>query len=115
MDEAEQCDRLAFILNGRLIAQGQPSDLKERLRGRIFEVQPSGDPFAVLPEVRRHAALEDAYLFGVRLRLVATQSGIALAGSLATTFGASHVADPSLEDVFVSLARQRNQELRIQN
>ncbi len=29
MDEAEQCDRLAAILNGRLIAEGQPSELKE--------------------------------------------------------------------------------------
>jgi len=32
MDDAEQCDRLAFILNGRLIAEGPPSDLKERVR-----------------------------------------------------------------------------------
>jgi ABC-2 type transport system ATP-binding protein len=105
MDEAEQCDRLAFILNGRLIAEGQPGDLKERLRGRIFEVQPSSDPFALLPEARRHAALEDAYLSGLRLRLIATPGGVALASTLATTLGASHAVDPSLEDVFVSLAR----------
>ncbi|MGZ6988286.1 MAG: ABC transporter ATP-binding protein, partial [Thermoanaerobaculia bacterium] len=35
MDEAEQCDRLAFILNGRLIAEGTPHELKGGLRGRI--------------------------------------------------------------------------------
>src|SRR5262247_534422 len=48
MDEAEQCDRLAFILNGSLIAEGQPHDLKDDLRGRIFEIDPREDPFAVL-------------------------------------------------------------------
>ena len=41
MDEAEQCDRLAFILNGGLIAEGQPGDLKQGLRGRIIEVDPA--------------------------------------------------------------------------
>src|SRR5690606_22125292 len=40
MDEAEQCDSLAFILDGRLIAQGTPSSLKEALEGRLFEVTP---------------------------------------------------------------------------
>jgi ABC-2 type transport system ATP-binding protein len=107
IDEAEQCDRLAFMLNGRLMADGQPNRLKEQLRGRIFEVEPSRDPFAVLPEARRDTALEDAYLSGVRLRLVATPGGIAHASSLATTLGAAHAADPSLDDVFVSLARQQ--------
>jgi ABC-2 type transport system ATP-binding protein len=34
MDEAEQCDRLAFILHGRIVAEGTPGDLKENLRGR---------------------------------------------------------------------------------
>ena len=41
MDEAEQCDRLAFILEGRLIADGKPSELKKSLEGRLFEVRTS--------------------------------------------------------------------------
>ena len=32
MDEAEQCDRLAFILDGALIADGSPRELKRDLR-----------------------------------------------------------------------------------
>jgi len=107
MDEAEQCDRLAFILNGKLIAEGAPSDLKHDLRGRIFEIDPESDPFALLPAAKQHAALEDAYLFGVRLRLVATAAGVAEAARLAETFGATRTMEPSLEDVFVSLARKR--------
>src|SRR5262249_42966728 len=32
MDEAEQCDRLAFILNGRIIADGESPELKQAIR-----------------------------------------------------------------------------------
>jgi ABC-2 type transport system ATP-binding protein len=105
MDEAEQCDRLAFILHGRIVAEGQPTELKRSLHGRILEVAPHDDPFHALPMARGHQALEDAYLFGVRLRLVSTPTGIAEARTLAMSLGATAAADPSLEDVFVSLAR----------
>jgi ABC-2 type transport system ATP-binding protein len=74
MDEAEQCDRLAFILYGRIIAEGTPGDLKEGLDGRILEVSPQQDPFAILPGAKVHPAIEDVYLFGTRLRLVAQPS-----------------------------------------
>lgn len=107
MDEAEQCDRLAFILNGRLIAEGEPDALKADLRGRMFEVDTPGDPFAVLPAARQSAAIEDAYLFGLRLRLVATRAGVADAAALASSFGSPRTTDPTLEDVFVSLARRQ--------
>ena len=61
MDEAEQCDRLAFILNGVLIADDTPALLKSSLRGRLMEVEPSGDPFGVLPGVKANSLVEDAY------------------------------------------------------
>ena len=53
MDEAEQCDWLAFILNGRIIAEGQPGDLKHGLLGRILEVDPREDPFGILPDAQK--------------------------------------------------------------
>ncbi|MEX1246657.1 MAG: ABC transporter ATP-binding protein [Thermoanaerobaculia bacterium] len=107
MDEAEQCDRLAFILDGRLIADGAPNALKESLRGRIFEVVPRGDPFAALSRVRGEAVLEDAYLFGVRLRVVARPGEAAAAERLVAAVGDRAPAEPSLEDVFVSFARRQ--------
>ena len=106
MDEAEQCDRLAFILNGRIIAEGQPGDLKKSLTGRILEVDTREDPFSVLTDAKTHSAIEDVYLFGARLRLVAHPSTVDEAARFATGLGSSTAAKPSLEDVFVSLARQ---------
>jgi ABC-2 type transport system ATP-binding protein len=109
MDEAEQCDRLAFILNGRIIADGPPHDLKGGLRGRIFEVAPGDgvDPFEGLSRVKSAAALEDAYLFGRRRRVVARPGAEIEARRLLEPFGPPAPAEPSLEDVFVSLARQQ--------
>jgi ABC-2 type transport system ATP-binding protein len=113
MDEAEQCDRLAFILDGSLIAEGTPLELKADLQGRIFEALPAGDPFAGLSKVRGQAALEDAYLFGVRLRVVAKRGSeqearrLLMDAEAAPGAAAPRDAEPSLEDVFVSLARRK--------
>ena len=107
MDEAEQCDRLAFLLEGELIAEGAPHDLKEALAGRLFEVTAGSEPFASLAAVRGDPALEDAYLFGTRLRAVARPGAGASVMRLLGRTGTPEPAEPSLEDVFVSLARQR--------
>jgi ABC-2 type transport system ATP-binding protein len=80
MDEAEQCDRLAFILDGKLIASGSPPELKGALAGQLLEV-----PCC-------HVRLARAGEADVAARLLAR-------------FGALEAAEPSLEDVFVSLAR----------
>jgi ABC-2 type transport system ATP-binding protein len=107
MDEAEQCDRLAFILDGALIAEGAPPDLKRDLADRIVQVTPPSDPFLALEEVQRDPALEDAYLFGARLRAVAKRGAVDAARSLLARFAPPEPAEPSLEDVFVSLARKQ--------
>ncbi|HSB35601.1 MAG TPA: ABC transporter ATP-binding protein [Thermoanaerobaculia bacterium] len=109
MDEAEQCDRLAFILEGELIAEGTPPDLKEGLAGRLFEVAAGSQPFASLAAIRGDAALEDAYLFGTRLRAVARPGAGESVMLLLGRTGSPEPAEPSLEDVFVSLARQRSE------
>ena len=105
MDEAERCDRLGFILDGKLIASGSPSDLKASLAGRLLEVPLASEPFAALASVRGDADLEDAYLFGRRLRAVARPGAGPDAARLLARFGEPVNAEPSLEDVFVSLAR----------
>jgi ABC-2 type transport system ATP-binding protein len=107
MDEAEQCDRLAFILDGVLIADGSPHELKRDLRGRILEVRPERDPFAIVKSLDREPSLEDVYLFGLTVRAVAEQGKTQRVRELLHAWGSPSEAEPSLEDVFVSLARKR--------
>src|SRR5262245_46348213 len=107
MDEAEQCDRLAFILDGVLIADGSPHELKRDLRGRILEVRPPGDPFELLGRFGHEASIEDRYLFGLTVRAVAAEGRVDNVRALLAPFGSPETAEPSLEDVFVSLARKR--------
>lgn len=45
MDEAEHCDAIGFMYDGRLIASGTPADLKALLPGSAWEI-PSEDPSA---------------------------------------------------------------------
>jgi ABC-2 type transport system ATP-binding protein len=107
MDEAEQCDRLAFILDGALIANGSPSELKHDLHDRILEVRTDVDPFAIVKELQRDPALEDVYLFGLTVRAVAEEGQAGRVRQLLGKWGKPEEAEPSLEDVFVSLARKR--------
>jgi ABC-type multidrug transport system ATPase subunit len=109
MDEAEQCDRLAFILDGAIIADGSAGELKHGLRGRILEIRVDGDPFDVVKQLRGNDALEDVYLFGLTVRAVAKEGQTAQVRDLLAPWGEPEEAEPSLEDVFVSLARKRVQ------
>jgi ABC-2 type transport system ATP-binding protein len=106
MDEAEQCDRLAFILEGDLIANGSPLELKSHLAGRLFEVEVTHDAFAALAALRTHPQFEDVYLAGRHLRAVLRQGSEAEAMTALDAMGRPELSEPSLEDVFVSLARK---------
>ena len=106
MDEAEQCGRLVLILDGRLVADGTPAEIKDALAGRMLEVVPRDDPFAALSTIATAAGVEDAYLFGMALRAVAHPGELDAVRTALDRFGTVTPAEPSLEDAFVTLVRQ---------
>ena len=68
MDEASRCSRVGFMLDGRIIQEGSPRQLRDLLRGRILEL--AGKPADQLREIARNdPAVEDAQRFGDRLHL----------------------------------------------
>ncbi len=109
MDEAEHCRSLAFIYQGRLIANGPPSVLKANLHGCLVEVRVPPDALvSALDVLRRYPQAREAALFGTAIH-VTLSAPDALPG-LRAHAQASHLDDaaidaiaPSLEDVFVSL------------
>ncbi len=106
MDEAEQCARLVLILDGQLVANGTPAEIKASLAGRMLEVVPQGDPFVALTTIAAGPGVEDAYLLGVTLRAVAAPGGLESMRPALAKLGTVAAAEPTLEDAFVTLVRE---------
>lgn len=106
MDEAERCNRIAFISQGSLMALDTPRNLKlSTLQGHLVELEIPG-------AIERIASIEDlpyvkeCSLHGPLLHVL-LQSPHDV-GELARFVGAEPRAiTPSLEDVFIALAKNK--------
>jgi ABC-2 type transport system ATP-binding protein len=107
MDEAERCHRLAFIFRGRLLDIGTPSEIVERRKLAVVEldVERAQDAADLLRETD---AVDAVAHYGNTLR-VATRDKDA-AQLVRSTLGAKHLAirslrstRPTVEDAFVAM------------
>jgi ABC-2 type transport system ATP-binding protein len=109
MDEAEHCRTLAFIYQGRIIANGAPARLKANLQGCLLEVRvPAGALVPALTALQTYPEARDVAMFGTALHVTlgSVRDVPAVRAFLATRGMADAEVDtivPSLEDVFVSL------------
>jgi ABC-2 type transport system ATP-binding protein len=111
MDEAEHCQRLAFIQRGRIVASGSPMEIKETMmQGEVLEVD-AEDPAAALKALRGLEGLRDLTLYGSLIHVVAEDVAShrpeirqALEEAGVRVHGINAIA-PSLEDVFISSVR----------
>lgn len=109
MDEAEHCTTLAFIHNGRIIAQGSPATIKTSvMQGGILEIV--ADPWMqALAALEDFPAVRSAALHGVAIHAVAdapSEDAPRVAAFLrqhGVTVRRISTRTPSLEDIFVSL------------
>lgn len=105
MDEAEHCNKVAFIYYGRLIADDSPDDLKKTLPGRLYEISCDA-PMELLAKVQRREGGEfiDSYFFGDKVHILAPAGRELRAEGI---FEGCRVAriEQSMEDVFVYLVK----------
>jgi ABC-2 type transport system ATP-binding protein len=110
MDEAEYCERVGIMRDGKLLAMDTPSKLKETIiPGDVWEVfaEPLQDGLAVLPEVD---GVLRVGLTGDHLRTI-TERGKKKEDLLKALQEKDVrvrdvlIGEPTLEDVFISLAR----------
>lgn len=112
MDEAEHCDRLAFIHAGRIVASGSPAQIKrERMPKQVLEIRITR-PLDALAVLERHPAVADAALYGNAIHAVVDQTAMAarLSEDLsAQGFSVQQIEPilPTLEDVFVALVEAK--------
>jgi ABC-2 type transport system ATP-binding protein len=107
LDEAEYCDRLVLIYQGRLVAQGTPLELKQALPGRVLSLRPD-DLGQALEAVRGLSLVQEANIFGDSLHL-SVPTGEGVEEELRSALRARGVScrrleeiEPSLEDAFIS-------------
>jgi len=112
MDEAEHCDRIAFIDSGKLIRLDSPSELKQvDLAANIIEIV-TDDWLKAFNVLRANTdSFGQVSLFGTRIHLNFTGDDYSLAAVFLDNNNI-HVDSirritPSLEDVFVSLLKPR--------
>ncbi len=96
MDEAEHCDKIGFIFEGRLIADNTPESLKKLIPGKLLELQ-VGDPMAFLEKFNSHSDnILDVYPYGTSIHVL-VKDGY----DFALNNISYQIIEPSLEDVFV--------------
>ncbi len=109
MEEAERCNHIAIISQGKLLQIGPPQELKDRLKGKVLEVecQPllkASHLFQTLPDVTGltaygttlHVNVKDTAAAQEQIRRSAAENGIEIVGI--------HPIAASLEDVFALIS-----------
>jgi ABC-2 type transport system ATP-binding protein len=102
MEEAERCDRLAILNEGKLVALGTPAELKHEIGGDVILLD-ARDPESLARSVQTRFHAETTVLGGkVRLEL---ENGHRFIAEVFEAFPgeiqAVSVSKPSLEDVFI--------------
>jgi ABC-2 type transport system ATP-binding protein len=112
LEEAEQCNRLGFMVAGELVAEGTPSGVKAAQGGRVVELR-ADDPVRAVAVLKRELDPWRVSLFGDRFHVIVDGDASAVIRDLTGRLGRSGVRvleateqDYSLEDVFLRIAER---------
>ncbi len=117
LDEAERCDEVILLHEGRMLGQGQPQTFSDEVNGRVFQVR-IADPDVVDQSVRglqaklSHApGVLDALIEGESVRLVMEEGTVAGADLLANETGLKiKPLAPHFEDAFVAKLKPHSEQ-----
>jgi len=111
LDEAERCDRVALLHNGRVLALDTPDSLLDLLPGEVFSVK-GPNPREARDLLRTIPGVAGTALFGNSVHALLEKDGDVrqLAGDALAEAGLTgyeiNPVEPSLEDVFLQLVRE---------
>jgi ABC-2 type transport system ATP-binding protein len=115
LEEAEQCNRLGFMVAGEIIAQGSPSEVKANMKGSLYEIEVD-HPDRALGALKKKFGASRVSLFGDRLHLVTENDEQKRQAEAVLQEAGVHITSKkpipfSLEDVFISLIESRRSEI----
>lgn len=110
MDEAQLCDRIALINQGKVLMVNTPDRLVDNLDENLYAVS-AKEMFRLLSELRKLPEVEECYTFGAVLHAVTRPDFDPLkVKSILETAGLHDVAvapaKGDIEDLFIKLMRQ---------
>lgn len=106
LDEAEKCDTVVLLSEGKVLHDGPPGDLTARVEGRVLRIEvPGAGRRLTLAHALDHPAVIDGTVQGSALRLtLAADAGVPAAPELVPgTARALEPARPRFEDAFIDL------------
>jgi ABC-2 type transport system ATP-binding protein len=108
MEEAERCDRLAILSEGKLVALGTPAELKSEIGGDVILLE-SSNPEALAGKMRTRFNVAPQVLDGrVRLEREAGHNFITeVVEAFPGEIDSVSVSKPTLEDVFIDRTGHR--------
>jgi ABC-2 type transport system ATP-binding protein len=112
LEEAEQCNRLGFMVAGELVAEGTPSGVKAAQGGRVLEIRVD-QPQRAVTLLKAEIEAWRVSLFGDRLHVIIEGDAQAAARQLGTRLAREGIRlleateqDYSLEDVFLVISER---------
>ncbi len=108
LDEAERCNRLALLHQGKLVGLGTPEEVKRLMPGTLLEVRTT-EPRRTALLLKNHLKNATVGLFGDRVHIAAKDAATTeaqirqLIASANFELLSLHPIEPSLEDVFISV------------
>jgi ABC-2 type transport system ATP-binding protein len=111
MEEAERCDRLAILNEGKLVGLGAPAELKKEIGGDVvsFELTDSSNAVTMAEKISMRFAVKASALGG-KVRLEIANAPIFVTKVVEAFLGdikGFSVSKPSLEDVFIGRTGHR--------
>jgi ABC-2 type transport system ATP-binding protein len=113
LEEAEQCNRLGFMVAGELVAEGTPSGVKAAQGGHLLELI-TDRPQAAADYLKNTRERWRVSLFGDRLHVVVDNDSATEIALLTTELNALEIkvlsayeTPYSLEDVFISIVEKQ--------
>ncbi len=103
MEEAERCDRLAILNEGKLVALGTPEELKHEIGADVILLDTTSDPESLAERVSTHFSVQ-ATVMAKQVRIELENGHRFIAGVVEAFPGeiqAVTVSKPTLEDVFI--------------
>jgi ABC-2 type transport system ATP-binding protein len=111
LDEAEHCDEVVLLHEGRLLAQGTPAALRETMRGRTYEIAAKNiDKRALQNRIAQAPGVLDSLIQGDHVRVVMQDVAPPDPGILLPGVGGIEMTQvpPRFEDSFIALLKAKS-------